>query len=180
MSYLQEKSVKQLKVIAEEFGLEFAGNISKEKLIAKIEADDAAVEGTPVVVEGVKVAKKETPAALKKRMNILKRVRISANDPQYKGRNGVTLQVGNKVAVVGKFTPFDIVWHIQVPVYEALKRKQWRETKFKTDPATGNKFPVVTMRPAFVIEVLEPLTSKELDKLAAEQAARGSIPNDDN
>ena len=144
-----------------------------------IAEDDKAVNGNPTEIEGVKVKKKETKAEIKKRMNILKRVRVSATDPQYKGRNGVTLQIGNSVTVVGKFVPFDTVWHIQEPVYKALKRKQWRETKFITDTTTGMKVPKVTMRAAFVIEDMPALTQKDLDKLAADQSARGSIPNEE-
>jgi len=176
-AYLEEKTLSELRVIADELGLEYPGNIGKVKLLEKIQADELAVEGKPTEVQGIKAKKKETVAEMTKRMNILRRVVISANDPQYKGRNGVSLKVGNSKVMVGKFIPFDTVWHIQEPIYKSLKAKRWRETKFKSDPATGNKYPVTTMRPAFVIEELPPLTRPELEKLAAEQAARGSIPN---
>ena len=178
--YLEGKSLSELRDIAEELGLEYPKNIGKAKLLVLIEADDAAVQGKPTIIEGVKPKKKETGAEIKKRMNILKRVRISASDPQYKGRNGVSMQIGNKTTIVGKFIPFDTIWHIQEPVYNALKRRQWRETKFVTDRTTGMKVPKVTMRPAFVIEDLPALTQKELDKLASEQAARGSIPGEND
>ena len=176
-AYLEEKSLSELRDIADELGLEYPKNIGKAKLLEKIQEDELAVEGKPANIEGTKPKKKETVAELTKRMNILKRVIVSANDPQYKGRNGVSLKVGNSKVMVGKFIPFDTVWHIQDPIYKVLKNRKWRETKFKTDPATGNKYPVVTMRPAFVIEELEPLTKKELGTLATEQAARGSIPS---
>ena len=176
-TYLEEKSLSELKDIAEELQLDFPKNIGKAKLLEKIQEDELAVEGKPAKMEGVKPKKKETTAELTKRMNVLKRVIVSSNDPQQKGRNGYSLKVGNAKVMVGKFIPYDTVWHIQEPVLKALRNKRWRETKFKTDPATGNKYPVVTMRPAFVIEELPPLTRGELEKLAAEQAARGSIPN---
>jgi len=184
---LEGKELSELKVIAKELGIDFQKNIGKDKLISKIIADELDVESAPKVepkkkaikIEGVD-RKNETIQEMKQRMNILKRVRVSANDPQFKGRNGVTLQIGNKNVVVGKFTPFDIIWHIPEPIYKRLKTKLWRETKFKTDPATGNKFPVVRMRPAFVIEDLEPLTSDEIKALAADQAARGSIPGEND
>jgi hypothetical protein len=40
------------------------------------------------------------------------------------------------------------------------------------------KVPVTTIHPSFVIEELPQLTETELKKLASEQAARGSIPNE--
>ena len=176
-AYLEEKSLSELRDIAEELAIDFPKNIGKAKLLEKIQEDELAVEGKPANIEGTKPKKKETVADLSKRMNVLRRVIISANDPQYKGRNGVSLKVGNAKVMVGKFITFDTIWHIQEPIYKVLKGRKWRETKFKTDPATGNKYPVTTMRPAFVIEDLEPLTKKEIEKLAADQSARGSIPN---
>lgn len=176
---LEEKTLPELRDIADELGLEYPKNISKAKLLEKIEADNEAVEGKPAILEGIKPKKKETVSDVKKRMDVLKRIKLSCNDPQYKARNGYTLQVGNKFKVVGKHIPFDTPWHVQEPVYHALKRKKWRETKFITDPTTGNKVAQVRMRPAFVIEDLPQLTKAELKKLAAEQAARGSIPNNE-
>lgn len=180
MSYLEGKSLPELRDIADELGIEYAANIGKVKLLEKIQADDKAVEGKPTKVEGVKVKKRETAADIKKRMNKLIRIRLSASDPQYQGRNGVTMQVGNKTNIVGKFIPFDTVWHIQEPVLNSLKKRQWRKTVFKTDRTTGMKVPHTTMHPSFIIEVLPDLTESELKKLAAEQAARGSIPTEND
>ncbi len=175
LEYLGSKTLSELRDVADELGIEFAKNISKQKLLDKIIEDDNETEG---VVEGIKIKKKESAAEIKKRMNKIVRVRISSGSPHYKGRNGVSHQVGNRTTVVGKFIPFNTVWHIQEPVLEALKRKTWRETKFKTDPMTGNKVPVVNVHPTFNIEVLTPLTSKELKALAKEQSSRGSIPSE--
>lgn len=172
---LEVKELSELRDIATELGLEFPKNIGKVKLIEKIIEDELAVEGKPAKVEGVKVKKKETVADIRKRMNILIRCRISANDPQYKNRQFVSKQVGNSSAVVGKHIPFDTIWHVQEPVLQALERQTYRETRFKTDRETGNKIPITTVKPAFVIERLKPLTEKELKKLASEQAARGSV-----
>jgi len=178
LQYLQGKELQELRDIATELAIEYPKNISKVKLIDKIVADDLAVEGNPTVeVEGIKRKKKETVTEMKKRMNKLKRVRISSNDPMYKGRNGVSKQVGNAQVMVGKHIPFDIVWHIQEPVFNSLKKQTYRTTKFKTDKVTGNKIPYTTRNKSFVIEVLEQMTAKELKALAADQSARGSIPN---
>ena len=178
LEYLNGKELSELRGIAENLGIEFAKNIGKNKLIELIVADEDAVDGKPTQVEGVVAKKKETPAEIKKRMNILKRVRISCNDPQYKGRNGVTKQVGNSTAMVGKFVPFDVIYHVQVPIYDLLKAQTYNQTKFVTDRTTGMKVPVVTTHKAFVIEDLDPLTEKELKALAADQSSRGSIPTE--
>jgi len=176
--HLEEKSLPELRDIADELGIEYPNNISKAKIIQKLVEDDEAVEGKPADVEGVKVKKRESAADIKARMNKLIRLRVSSNDPQYKGRNGVTLQVGNKTAVVGKFIPFNTIWHCQEPVLNSLKRRQWRQTVFKTDRTTGMKVPVTSVHPSFIIELLPSLTEKELAKLATDQSARGSIPMD--
>ncbi len=179
-AYLEGKELHELREIATELGIEFPGNVGKKKLISRITEDDKEVNGSPtkVEIEGVKVKKKETPTEIRKRMNILRRVRISANDPQYKGRNGVTRQVGNRHGVVGKYIPFDVSWHCQEPVYQDLKAQKYRQTKFKVDTTTGMKVPVTTWHPSFVIEELPALTDADLKKLAADQSARGSIPNE--
>lgn len=179
-NYLEEKTLPELRDIATDLAIEYPKNIGRDKLIAKILADDETVEDKPAKIEGVEVKKAMTPSEIKKAMQVLKRVRISANDPQLKGRNGVSMKVGNKYGVVGKFIPFDTIWHIQDPIYAALMRRQWRETKFVTDRTTGAKVPKVTMRPAFSIEVLEPLTQKELNRLAIDQSARGAIPTEND
>jgi len=171
---LEGKDLSELKAIADELALEYPKNIGKAKLIDKILAD----EEDTVAVEGAKVEKKKSVAEIKKDMDKLIRCKVFATDPQYNGRNGVTLQVGNKHKVVGKFIPFNTIWHMQEPVYESLKRRQWVETKFITDPATGSKIPKRTVHQSFNIEVLPPLTKKELEDLAKAQAARGSIDND--
>lgn len=182
-TYLEEKTLPELRDIAEELGIEFPNNIGKAKLIEKIKEDDEAVEGKPakkVAIEEDKPKKKMTPTEIKKEMNKLVRCRITAADPQYQGRNGVTLQVGNGTTVVGKFIPFDLIWHAQEPVLNALKQRKWRKTVFKTDRTTGMKVPKTTMHPSFIIEELPQLTEKELKKLAEEQAARGSIPTEND
>ena len=173
MSVLLDKGISELKEIADDLGVDYAKNISKSKLILLIEDDG---ESTPVI-EGVKV-KKQTIAEIRKEMDILIRCRVSSTDPMYQGRNGVTMQVGNKHKIVGKFIPFNTIWHMQKPVYDSLMRKQWRETKFITDTVTGNKIAKTTLRPSFIIEKLDPLTRKELSNLAKDQSARGSIDND--
>lgn len=180
--HLEEKSLPELRDIAEELGIEYPKNIGKAKLIEKIIEDDEAVEGKPTIIEGVKPKKRETAAEIKKRMNKLIRCRLSSNDPQFNGRNGVTMQVGNKTTIVGKFIPFDTIWHMQEPVYNSLKKRKYRKTVFKTDRTTGMKVPHTTTHNSFVIEILPDLTEKELKALASDQSARGSIPteNDSN
>ena len=176
MSIYIDKTLPELREIADELGLEYMKNISAKRLIELLEADDAAAEGTPTPT--VKKVKALTPAEIRKSMDKLVRCRVSSSDPMYHGRNGVTLQIVNKYKTVGKFIPFDTVWHMPEPIHEALKRRTWRETKFITDKVTGNKVPKTTMRPSFVIELLPDLTEKELKALASEQAARGSLDDD--
>ena len=177
LEYLGTKELKELKVIADDLGLEYAKNIGKAKLLKLLAEDDESANGSskPVEVEGMVIKKKETVTEMKKRMSILVRCRISANDPQYRERNFVSMQVGNGKHVVGKHIPFDTIWHVQKVVLDRLKLRTYRQTKFKTDRETGNKTPITTIKPSFAIEILPALTEKELKKLASEQAARGSV-----
>lgn len=172
---LEEKSLSELRDIADNYGIEYPRNIGKAKLIIKIIEDDEAVNGKPAVVEGVKTKKKETIAEMRKRMNKLIRVRISATDPQYKNRTFISKQVGNGAVMVGKHIPFDVIWHGQEPIIQSIERQTYRETRFKTDRVSGMKVPVTTIKKSFVVERLPQLTQKEIDKLAAQQAARGSV-----
>ena len=172
---LESKNLSELREIADSLAIDYMKNIGKAKLIEKIIADENLVNGTPKEVEGVVVKKNETVTQMKKRMSILVRCRISANDPQYRERNFISMQVGNAKHVVGKHVPFDTIWHVQKVVLDRLKLRTYRQTKFKTDRVTGNKTPITTIKPSFAIEILPALTAKELKKLAAEQAARGSV-----
>jgi len=177
LEYLGTKELSELRVIADDLGLEYPKNIGKAKLLLKIVEDDEDVNGSSntVKVEGTTIAKKESVTEMKKRMSILVRCRISANDPQYRERNFISMQVGNGKHVVGKHVPFDTIWHVQKVVLDRLKLRTYRQTKFKTDRETGNKTPITTIKPSFAIEILPPLTAKEIKTLAAEQAARGSV-----
>lgn len=172
---LETKELSELREIATELALEFPKNISKAKLIDKIIADEEEVNGVYTEAKTVK-AKPETVAQLKKRMSNLIRCKVSARDPQFHGRRGVTMQVGNSHEVVGKFIPFNVVWHAQEPVIQSLRRKKFRETRFETAPDGKTQIPVTTFHESFLIEELPQLTDKELKQLAADQSARGSIP----
>lgn len=174
MAKYEDQSLEDLRTMAELKDIDFKKNIGKDALIKKlVEFDNSEIEEDDTPVKEGKTPKKTLKQKLKE-MDIVKRVKISCNDPQFKGRNGVSLKVGNKYKMVGKFVPFDTAWHVQVPVLEALKNKRWRETKMKTTP-DGMKIPVTRIRPAYSIEYLDDLTPDEIKKLAAEQAARGTF-----
>ncbi len=177
LEYLGKKALSELKEIADGLGLEYPKNIGKAKLLKRLAEDDEDVNGSnsSIEIEGAVVKKAETVTEMKKRMSVLVRCRISANDPQYRERNFISMQVGNAKHVVGKHIPFDTIWHAQKVVLDRLKLRTYRQTKFKTDRETGNKTPITTIKPSFAIEILPPLTEKELKTLASEQAARGSV-----
>ena len=174
---LEEKELSELKAIADDLAIEYPRNISKKKIIDKIIDDEEDTVGS---AEGIKVKKQMTRAEIERSMDEMVRVRISPNAPRYKGLNGVSKKVGNKYKVVGKFIPFDIVWHVQRPILESLKNEKFRETKFKTDPITGNKYPITKEKKALVIEELPPITAEELKKLAADQRARNVNSDNEN
>lgn len=70
---------------------------------------------------------------------------------------------------VGKAVQFGVPWHMPQCLVDFIKTKQY--THVNTDK--NGEVLGVEMRKAYSVVELEPLTQKELDELAKQQAARG-------
>lgn len=110
----------------------------------------------------------------------LVRVRIQNLDPKKADLNGEIITVANKhLGNVKLFVPYGEVtddgWHIPYIIYKELARRKFLSIRTVKDPRT--KQPVVKKGWAkeFAIDILPPLTQKELNSLAVAQAAAGSI-----
>jgi hypothetical protein len=105
----------------------------------------------------------------------LVRVRITNMDPRKKDLPGEIFTVANRVlGVVKKFIPYgeqtDNGYHIPYILYNALKERVF--TNIKTRKGSNGRIIVETNDAReFALEVLPPLTEKELAALAAQQGA---------
>ena len=173
----------------------------RRKIEAKMEGEDdntdehgeavtqitQSTEPNPLTLGAASITDTPTMAPVKqltlrqmllKREMALVRLRITNLDPKKKDLPGEIFTVANEyIGTVKKYVPFgektDDGWHVPYCIYKMLKRRTFLQIQTKTDRQTGT--PLVTSRYVreFALEVLPPLTEKELKSLAAAQQASG-------
>lgn len=176
----QKDELTMLKARADLLKIAYSNNISAAKLKQRIEEHMAQdEEEEEEVVEEVVETKATLRAKLIKEATRLIRVRITNMNPAKSAFPGEIFTVANSmVGTIRKFIPYgagtEAGYHIPYAIYEMIKRKKFTLVKKEVGP---NGTPVFNKyeRKEFAIEVLEPLTPKELQKLAAEQAATGRV-----
>ena len=106
----------------------------------------------------------------------LVRVRITCMNPDKKDWTGEICSVGSSfVGTFKKFIPFNLEepYHIPKIIFEHLKERKCAIRNVRKTP-DGKEHIDVKMIPEFAIDVLSPLTPKELEDLRKQQAmARG-------
>lgn len=112
----------------------------------------------------------------------LVRVRITCMNPAKKEMTGEIITIANKyLGKVSKFIPFGLEepYHIPHVLYEELKSRKFTNVKSVRRNGVDVTQPE-SMRdvPEFAIEVLPPLTEKELNNLRIQQAQSGSTVGD--
>ncbi|QIG76599.1 hypothetical protein EVC27_074 [Rhizobium phage RHph_I1_6] len=181
-----------LKTRAKLMGISFSPNLKdpevlKEKIAAKL-ADDSANDQkgmvSPELTSEVKADDKpKTVDQIRKDMlaeNMkLVRVRITCMDPKKKDLPGEIFAVGNDImGVVRKFIPYGEVtdngYHIPYIIYKALIKRKFLDIKV-TKNSKGQEQVVQRWVKEFAIDILPPLTTGEIAKLAANQAAAGGV-----
>jgi len=115
----------------------------------------------------------------------LVRVRIQNLDPKKKDLNGEVITVANRyLGTVKKFVPYgentDDGWHLPYVIYKELAGRRFLQLTTVKDRTTKQVTVKKRWAKEFAIDILDPLTKNELTKLAATQAAAGSIENDDS
>lgn len=172
-----------LKKKADTMGIKYAARIGVEKLREKINAklngdpDEDDSDGA-TEVEGKTLSKAEQVAATRKKMTkeqlFLVRLRISNLNPSKKELDGEYFTVVNKyLGAVRKFVPYgaasDNGYHVPNIIYQELKNRKFNSVRTKS---TNGQIQVIQKWvPEFSLEVMEPLTLKEIQDLAASQAA---------
>lgn len=132
------------------------------------------------------VPKKETIAEkirrLRKEHLKLVRVRITCMNPAKKDMTGEFITIANKyIGKVSKFVPFNLEepYHIPQVIYKELLSRRYVNVRSVRRGGVEVTQPE-SMRevPEFAIEVLPPLTEKELNNLKIQQAQSGSTVGD--
>lgn len=172
---MANEELELLKERADLMGIKYAKNIGLEALKTKIAAaqigEEAEEEAAPA--KSKKKAKIKTD---KKEQSALKRIILSNNDPQYKGRQGLLVSVGNEHFNFSKFIKFDTEYHVPQMVYNHIKNERFYQDFIeKKNPDTGRKYKVSVTKKACVVEDLPPLTQEELEELRTQQAVNRSI-----
>ena len=115
---------------------------------------------------------------LKRHANELIRIRVTCMNPAKKEWEGEIIGAGNNlVGTVTKYIPFGIDegWHVPRILYNVIRDRMAQIFITTTDKRSGQKVRTGKMIKEFAIEVLEPLTTDELQELAARQAATRAI-----
>ena len=104
------------------------------------------------------------------------RIVVTPNDPLMSSYPGLIFTVGasglNKGRMIKKFVPFNNEegWHVPQIILNQIEHAQMQKFKTVTMPNGEKQLePYITKK--FNVRVLPPLTKKELDRLAASQAA---------
>ncbi len=187
-----------LKQRAKMMGITFSNNVGVAKLKSQIEEhlagqpkEDSVEEvGTPdVVPAALATGNEDEPVGkpLTEREKLIRnatklvRLRVTNLDPKKKDLPGEVITVANDVVgTIRKYVPFgeftDEGYHVPHIIYEMLKERKFLSLRTVTNKNNPQQVKVEQrMVPEFALEVLEPLTQEELDKLAASQAAAGGV-----
>lgn len=184
-----------LKQRARMMGITFSNNIGLESLRSKIAEAQAGEVEKPAEEAATKInplngaVVKEDPAAPVKslRQQILEenlrlvRLRIVNLDPKKKDLPGEFFTVANEyLGTVTKFIPYGEVtdggYHVPYCLYKMLRDKKFLSIRTKNDRSNSNQIKVEQRWAAeFSLEIMDPLTPDELQKLATAQTAAGNL-----
>lgn len=168
-----------LKQRADKLGITYSNNIGVEKLKERInkhlgdsvEPDDSEEE----VAEKAKTREDYYREATK-----LVRLRITNMNPLKKDLPGEFFTVANGVVgTIKKYVPYsgdaaEVGYHVPNVIYKMMKRRTFTVSVQQRDDK-GRPYMVQRERKEFALEVLPPLTQKELDRLAQDQRAGGRV-----
>ena len=203
----QTDELKSLKARANTIGLKFHPNIGLDKLRDKVnaqlnkdstqlkkealEAKKAPVlddEAQPIPVStydySKPVLKQETPAMRKARMR-KKAVRLirykltCMNENKKKWKGEIITVMNSTVGTISRFIPFNAEsWHCEEMLLNMIRERKY-SSYIEIKGKKGRPVKKVRLMPEFAIEILPPLTSKELEDLRIQQAMAGTVGSDD-
>lgn len=183
--------LESLKARADTLGLKYHPKIGIDALREKITeamaepGDEGEGEGVPEEDKSADekpLTKLQKEAAMREKLRKEKmkliRVRISNLNPAKKDLHGEIVTVANKfLGTVRKYIPFgeatDEGYHVPQVLLDQLKARKFQS--IKTITKKGQIEVKTRMVPEFAIEVLDPLTADELEKLATQQRAAAGL-----
>ncbi len=131
-----------------------------------------------------KMTKVQRDIAIRKEIHdremALIRVRITNLDPKKADLHGEIFTVANEyLGTVRKFIPYGDAtengYHIPKCIYDQLVDRKFLLIRTVKDKRTGTTRPETRWVTEFSLDVMEPLTQEELERLAISQAAAGSM-----
>lgn len=171
-----------LKQRAQTLGIKFHPSIGLESLRSKVsavltgeDAEEAAEEPVP-----------EAPAAesriqmrnrLRKEASALVRVRVTCMNPNKKEWKGEIFTASNSiVGTFRKYVQFNTEegWHVPQIILNMIKARQF-QTFYTIKNERGVAVRKGKLVPEFAVEILPPLTEKELLELSRRQALAGGV-----
>jgi len=178
-----------LKDKADILGIKYGPRIGAESLRMKIAAKlndepdpDEEETKAETVASDRKLSKTEIEAKIRQetyeRNMKLVRLRISNLNPAKKDQHGEILTVANKfLGIVKKYIPYGEAseegYHVPYCLYLQLKKRRFLQIKTRT--VKGQIEVLTKWVPEFALEVLDPLTPKELNHLRNAQAAAAGM-----
>lgn len=178
---LQEMIAAEQKRLADESD-SGVDEISDEDLLKEQEAtkakddeeEDDAVEPEIKKIRALTAAQRND--LLRKRQTKLVRVVVHCNNDKKKEWTGEIHTVICAAGVIKKWVPFNNEkgWHVPQAILDVMSAKTCQKFRSAKLP-NGQEHNVSYSVKEYNIEVLPPLTREQLDNLAKEQAARGSI-----
>lgn len=176
-----------LKQRATQLGITYSPNIGidtlRQRINDKLEGKEEVKE-EPEKTEPVANEQDLTPAQYrqkkKREAEKLIRVRITNMNPQKSDLPGEVFTVANGVVgTIRKYVPFggaaaEVGYHVPQIILNMMKRRKFYSVTTKRDDK-GRPYQVKQERNEFAIEILEPLTKEELEKLALDQRASGRV-----
>lgn len=193
----QQDELEVLKARARLLGVEFSNNIGldtlKERVAAKLNDTPAPSEDAAATTQANPLAgiTEDSPAAepvkmLSLRQHLLNenmkliRVRITNMDPKKADLKGEFFTVANDfLGTITKFVPYgeatDEGYHVPYCIYTMLLERKFLQVKTFKNRKTGQQEISQNWVREFAMDVLDPLSEKELRQLATEQAASGRI-----
>lgn len=169
---------------ADKLGIKYSNNIGletlRERINAKLEEREAVVEeeeDKPKKKEAQTAAQVKETAVQKARKEALKLVRVNITSMENTKNNlsGEIFTVSNGVVgTIKRYVPFGVDWHIEQMLLNTLKEKEFQRFGTEKTPS-GQTVRRAKSVPAYAIQILPPLTEKELEDLRKSQMARQTI-----
>lgn len=153
-----------------------AAKVNPLALDDKPVAQPEVVEAAPAIPVSPKVALRQY---LQREQTKLIRLRITNMDPKKKDLPGEIITVANEyIGTVKKYIPFgeqsENGYHVPMCIYEQLESRRFLSVRVSKDPVTKQTRVDTSWAREFALEILPPLTQKEMGELAAAQLAAGN------